>query len=441
MSAHRALLPLAAALALAAGSCGGSSEPIRIGLLADCEGFVASFHDVTLAGAELPLLRRGARLAGPKPADGVEGAAIGGHPVELSFGCATETTKGTLETRRLVEGEGSDLLLGPNFPPTGAVIAGYAKKHPEVTFLIADGEMLFHLSPGPNVFRFSPTFAQVNAGLGTYAYRELGWRRVVTIAAADVLSWGQQAGFVSEFCSLGGDIVERVWLDGLPEDVPARLADVGTEGIDGFYLAADSYGAGVFLERYAKSEPDLARRVIATGGSLGLEPEVAARLGDRLVGVAGAESIPFASPTPALTAYAAEYERAFPNLAPSASATAHYFDLPFHNGMEAVLRALEEVDGDLSDGQRRFRAALAKVELEAPNGRIRLDADRQAVVPVYLHQVSGNDQGALSYRPLRTIEDVDATFGGLFAPGDPRPDRQQPRCQPGDPPPWASGGG
>ena len=42
--------------------------------------------------------------------------------------------------------------------------------------------------------------------------------------------------------------------------------------------------------------------------------------------------------------------------------------------MAATLQALDEVHGDLSGGERRFMAALAKVTLDAPNGRFSLDS-------------------------------------------------------------------
>jgi branched-chain amino acid transport system substrate-binding protein len=243
---------------------------------------------------------------------------------------------------------------------------------------------------------------------------------------------------VAEFCSLGGEIVDRVWLDTLPEDTPARLAEVPTDGVDGFFIALDAYSAGLFLERFANTGGDLAREVVAGGDSLALDPAVAARLGGRLVGLVKADGLPFDSPSPAFTAYTAEFERAFPELAGTASAGGHTFDIAFERAMEAVLRALEDVDGDLSDGQRSFRAALARVELDSPTGRVHLDEHRRAIVPVYLHEVEKNEKGALSFRPLRTIKNVDASFGGRFDPGAP-PSRTEPPCKRGNVPPWASG--
>jgi len=117
------------------------------------------------------------------------------------------------------------------------------------------------------------------------------------------------------------------------------------------------------------------------------------------------------------------------------------FAISYTNAMEAVLRALDEVGGDLADDQRRFMAALAEVELDAPNGRVRLDENRQAIAPNYLHRLENNAQGNLVPVDFRVIADVDQTLGGLFDPDDPPPGRDTPRCERGSPPPWASADG
>jgi hypothetical protein len=105
--------------------------------------------------------------------------------------------------------------------------------------------------------------------------------------------------------------------------------------------------------------------------------------------------------------------------------------------MEAVLKALERVNGDLSDGERRFMAALAKVELDAPNGHVRLDAHRQAIAPNYLNRLELNPKGQLAVRTFETVPAVEQTFGGLFSPTSPPPGRTNPPCKRGTPPAWA----
>lgn len=441
MRARFAPVLLAVALAALVAACGGAKDSLRVGVLADCDGIFGGFYDVALGGAELPLLRRGGKLAGALPANGIAGISVGGRPLELVFGCAGEQTSGAVELRRLVESEGAEIVVGPNVVPLGLVTTEYARHQPDVTFAVTSWEVLTHLDPGPNVFRFTLGYAQGSAGLGAYAYHELGWRRAATIATPDPLGWGFHAAPVAEFCALGGKIVDRVWLDADPAQVPAQLSRIPTEGIDGFFVLTGGVEAGIFLERYAKTKPALSRSVVLNAYALtGLDPAVTARIGDGIVGTVAGWDVPGPF-LPSFAAYMKEYRRAFPRLADAADAGFHLFDIYYHNAMEAVLQALEAVDGDLSDGQRRFRAALADVKLDAPNGSIRLDANRQAIGSVYRFQITGNDKGTLSIRLLKPIENVDASFGGRFGPGDPIPDRTRPPCDAGSPPAWAARGG
>jgi hypothetical protein len=51
----------------------------------------------------------------------------------------------------------------------------------------------------------------------------------------------------------------------------------------------------------------------------------------------------------------------------------------YYNSTDAVLKALDQVNGDLSDNNKKFRGALKDMVLDAPNGRITLDENRQAI--------------------------------------------------------------
>jgi hypothetical protein len=110
------------------------------------------------------------------------------------------------------------------------------------------------------------------------------------------------------------------------------------------------------------------------------------------------------------------------------------FDVPYYNAMSATLAALDQVHGDLSGGERGFVAALARVTLDAPNGRTSLDSRHQAIAPNYLWQLQGRD---LVPRIDRTISNVDPTFGGYFTAHDPPPSEATPACKRRTPPPWA----
>jgi len=127
--------------------------------------------------------------------------------------------------------------------------------------------------------------------------------------------------------------------------------------------------------------------------------------------------------------FATDFAKHFPD-----SQVTGYFDVPYYNSMTATLKALDAVDGDLSDGQRRFQAALARLELDAPNGKTKLDARHRAIAPNYLWQLQGPK---LTPQVIRTIPSVPTSFGGYFTAKDPPPTLQTPACKKGNPPPWA----
>jgi hypothetical protein len=96
-------LLVVASLAVGAAGCSDGERPMRIGLLTDCRGIFSGYEDEMLAGAELPLLRRGARLTDGRPSGGVSEARAGGRDLELSGLHRTEHTILVEEARRLIE--------------------------------------------------------------------------------------------------------------------------------------------------------------------------------------------------------------------------------------------------------------------------------------------------------------------------------------------------
>lgn len=92
-------------------------------------------------------------------------------------------------------------------------------------------------------------------------------------------------------------------------------------------------------------------------------------------------------------------------------------------------------NGDLSHGERRLLKALAHVRLMTPQGPVRLDADHQAISSNFLLQVKG--KSIRDVRVLRTIPNVERTFGGYLTAHDPPPSPSTPACKAGHVAPWA----
>ena len=163
---------------------GGEGGTIRIGIFSNNEGGFAPFEGQTWGGAMLPLIERGATAKSGDPTEGVDGATIAGKTIEIVYGGSDSTPdKAVEEARRLVEQENVDILVGPLSGSEGIAVANYSKGQPGVTFVngISGAQDTTLKVQSPNFFRFHNDGTQWTAGLGDYAYNELGWRNVVTI--------------------------------------------------------------------------------------------------------------------------------------------------------------------------------------------------------------------------------------------------------------------
>jgi branched-chain amino acid transport system substrate-binding protein len=428
LRAQLAVCSLACSLIALATGCGGhQAAPIRIGALADCEGLFAPLYEETLAGFELPLLERGATLVGAQPAAGVRDASVAGKRVELVFGCVREFSRASTlaQLRRLVEQEHVEIVLGPSGPADGLVVRDYAKRHPGITFVYAGFDEASTLdNPAPNLFRFRVTMAQWGAGLGTYAYRTLGWRRAVTVGQDGAPTWLGVSGFIAEFCSLGGDVVQRLWLQG--NDFRPLVAKIPARGVDGVFLPTSLYGTKGFITAWSARHRKLARSLVA--GDVVLTQNPTDR---RLLGVVASNPTPWV-PTRAWTRFTTEFARTFQGIKVEPINALDSFD-----AMEPVLEALEHVHGDLSHGERALMAALARLRFQSPEGERRLDAHHQAIGNIYLGRMETSGDGKLVVRPIRVVPNVDETFGGYLSGRTSAASRSRPVCKHGHPPSWA----
>lgn len=417
--------------------CGGKAATIRIGVLSDCEGGLSFLYQATLSGAELPLLERGARLLGDQPSDGVTDITVGGKKVRVVLGCAASSPSSAVaEARRLVEREGVAIVIGPELTEVGAVKQYAARRH-DVTFVsgCCGPQSATLRDPAPNFFNFSFDETQVGAGLGTYAFRQ-GWRRAVIIGQDEAIHWGYAGGIVAEFCALGGTVVKRVWVS--PRIDPAALVRaVPKEGVDGiFFLTASGPQLLALLNGLPLLRNGLAGKLV---GQATVFVDPSQSLGKRLDGVVYSTGGTNSNPGTPEAAYADRLAKAFPKLFrfTGLSTPGAGFGLAYTNAMEAVLQALAQVHGDLSNGESRFMAALERVELDAPNGHIRLDSNRQVVAPNYLNRLTRDAAGKLTVHTFLTVPGVEQTFGGLFSASSSPPGRSSPPCRRGQPPPWA----
>lgn len=411
-------------LVLAATGCGrGAQGTIRIGFYGDCYGPFGANHEQGTAGAELPFVRRGAKVLGSQPTDGVGAITIAGKRVELIVDCDFYGS-GVSElaaARRLVEQQHANILVTPNFVPDIAEDL-YPPHQPGVAF-ISTG--LLPVPSRPNLFRVAPNLRQASAGLGAYAYKTLGWRTAVTLGEDDFVGYSAAAGFDAEFCSLGGSVVKRLWAQPQATTWAPQAREI-PPGVDGVALMANFLGPATFFSAYRKLHRDLAHHVVISA--------ITIARGHRPVGITAAGNLPFVWSAPEWNSYFRDLRTAFPSYRGQLGDDA---DVYAYDAVELALRAIAAAHGDLSHGERRLMPAMRHVRAETPVGPLTLDRTRNAVAPNFLVRVEKNASGKPVPRTVGVIPDVENTFGGYFTPSSPPDSETQPVCRKGHVPPWA----
>jgi branched-chain amino acid transport system substrate-binding protein len=386
---------LAAAAVLAAGAA-QAQETIKIGLMTTQEGVF------TVPGTD--------GIRGFKMALDAYGGEVAGKKIEWVLG-PTDATPDTAvrQARKLVEQDGVDIIIGPLSGSEGIAMRDYAKTVPDKTVIngISGALETTWVDPAPNFFRFNLDGSQWGYGLGTYVVEEKGWDRIATVAADYSFGYTNFLGFAQDFCEAGGEIVERFWLPLGSGDFASIIAAMPYD-IDAIYLGIGGTDAVNFLNQYEQAGGD----TNLIGGTIMADQSVLTARGRAKEALV---NTPTSGPQAddwddeGWQAYVKTYQDSFPEAerfpTPSLFATGYY------NATMAALKALETVDGDLSDGQKKFQAALAEVELDAPNGKITLDDNRQAIGTVFITEVRENEAGELYNTFVSKVDGVTQTLG------------------------------
>lgn len=373
-----------------------AQEAIKIGILVATEGAFAEGGQDSIRNVELALKQ-------------VNNMA-GGKKIETVV-APTDTTPDTTirQARKLIEQDKVDFIIGPLSGSEGIAMRDYAKTIPDKTVIngISGALETTWVDPAPNFFRFNLDGSQWGYGLGSYVVKEKGWKKVATVAADYSFGYTNFLGFAVDFCKAGGDIVERFWVPLGSSDFGGVIASL-PDDVDAIYLGVGGTDAINFLNQYeqAGAETNL------IGGTIMADQTVLTSKGRAKEALTGTPtSGPFAedNPDPAWQAYLKLYRESIPEneRLPSPS----LFGLGYYTATLAAIAALEQIGGDLSDGQKRFHEALSNLELDAPTGKIKLNENRQASGTVFVTEVVEGADGNLTTKMVSKVDDVTQTLG------------------------------
>jgi branched-chain amino acid transport system substrate-binding protein len=371
-----------------------ADDTIKVGLLATLEGPFTVLGQDGVRGAELAF----------KEAN----YTAGGKKIEVIKGSSDASPDSAVKAaRKLVEQDGVKVLVGPLSGDEGLAVKDYAKTQPNVTFLngTSAAQDTTLRDPAPNFFRFTTDGAQWMAGLGEYAYKDKGYRTVVTVAEDYSFPYTQVFGFMADFCKAGGHVPKKFWVPIGNKDFSSVIAAV-PDKVDAIYVALGGADGVNFLTQYQQA----GGTAPLIGGSITVDQTVLGAQGkqrDYVIGTPSAGPIADNAEGPAwkkfVDDYKASYKDGFPS--PSLFAQGYYIET------KALLAALDKVNGDVSGDQAKLRDALTHLALDTPTGKVTLDKNRQAVADNYLTEVAKADDGHLYNKVVKVIPAVNQTLG------------------------------
>ncbi|WID97128.1 ABC transporter substrate-binding protein [Bosea vestrisii] len=415
---RKALMAAVAVGALiAAGGTGQAQEKLKIGMLATLSGALTSGGEDGVRGAQVALKQRGGKIAG--------------REVEFIIAATDASPDSALRAaRKLVEQDKVQLILGPLSGSEGIAMRDYSKTVPNVTVVDASSGALetTYVNPSPNYFRFNSNGAMWMAGLGDYVFKDKGYKKLAVIGEDYSFPYTQVFGFALGYCKAGGQIVQRQWVPLGTKDFGSVIANI-PDDVDAVFLALGGGDSVNFLNQYGQT----GGKAKFVGGSIMVDQTVLSSRGNAkrlLVGTPSSGGVADAWDDPKWKAWVKAYQDAFP--ADKRFASPSLFATNYYNAFNGMATGLEKVNADLSDGGTKLRAELAKVELDAPNGPIKLDDNRQAIATTFITEVVEAANGDLTNKFVKTVPNVSQTLGlsaeAFKAVG--LPSRTNPECKP-----------
>ena len=382
-----------ALFAVAFAGSAGAQETIKIGALTNLEGpFAVPGQDG----------HRGVDLAVK-----LHNGMAGGKKIEiLKYSSDATPDKAVAATRKAVEQDKVDIMIGPLSGDEGIAVKNYSKTHPEMVFVNgSSGAQATTLQdPSPNFYRFNTEGAQWMVGTGELALGK-GYKKVWLVAEDYGFPYSQVQGFMASYCAKGGHVVKKAWvplgtkdyssvISGIPSDVDALVVVLGGSDAVNFLNQAEQAGVDKPL----------------IGGSITVDQTVLNYKGKKresLLGTASAGPMADGIDTPAWKKFVADYKAAFPN----AYATPSLFAYLYFINTQATLLGLDAVKGDLSNKQAKLKEALAKLEFDGPAGHIKLDENRSAIGDTYITEVAKAPDGSFYNKVTKVVHDVSQTLG------------------------------
>ena len=301
------------------------------------------------------------------------------------------------KVRKLAESDRVELLTGIISAAAAYAMRDYIDQQAVPTVIsVAGGDDVTQRARGKFTVRTGwGASSQTAHPFGEYAYRDLGYRRVATIA--DDFAFGHEwiGGFQRTFEDLGGRVVRKLWAPLGTADFTPFLVQIPRD-VDAVVAAVVGPIALRFVRQYA--DLGLKARTPMIGPGHMTDEINLPQMGDEVLGMITVLHYSAVLDNAANRKFVEAYAKRF-NRVPSAYSEAGYTAALW------IDRALQRTGGLVSNKEAFMKAMAGLVIADSPRGPVRLDAAGNAVHNIYVRRVD-RVGGALQNAVIRTFPTV-----------------------------------
>ena len=341
-----------------------AAQELRVGLPVPLTGFVAESAQEMVEGFKLYLEQTGGKLGGMKVKLFVEDTEA-------------KPQNAITKMRKIVENDKVHFVVGYLLAFEGYAVRSYAHKNKVPLFLpIVAADDLTQRKRSPYIVRMIWTSSQTNHPFGEYAYKKLGYRKMVTVGQDYAFGWESVGGFQRTFEEAGGKVVQKIW-------VPLNAADHGpyVSQIRRDVDAVFGLLVGSHIPKFFKAYQDfgLKAKIPIIGANIMTDEDVLKHMGSEAMGVLTSHS------------YAATLKRPENKKFVQAFRTRYQKDPSYYaEGMYTAAlwldRALKKTG--LPTDKLKFIDAVKSVDLrDAPRSPLRLDKYNNPIETIYIRKV------------------------------------------------------
>jgi branched-chain amino acid transport system substrate-binding protein len=379
---RRSLICRAAGAAMAAGlplPAIAEQKPVKIGLLTVKTGPLAQGGIQMEQGVALFLKHRQNRLGG-RPAE-LTIADTGGNPA----GAKTKA-------QELIERDGVDMIFGPLAAFELLAISSYVAGKKVPILSLAAAEDMTQRKPNPYFIRASATSAQAMHPLADYAAKDLGYKRVITLANDFAFGYEEMGGFQRVFEDAGGRVTKKLWPPIVTPDYTPYLAQMS--GADAVISGLGGSNPIKFMVQYK----DQGISLPLVGGTVAMDDGLLKSFGDEALGVISSSAYTVDLDTPSNRRFVADTVKDYGNI-PGSYAAGLYL-----NGMVAEA-ALEKLGGKTDDKDALIAAMRAVSLTDTPRGPFHFDHFGNVVGSIFIRRCEKKG-GKLVNTTIKTYPNV-----------------------------------